>query len=232
MTVQFNLLPDVKLEYIKARRMKRMVMGVSVIVAGITLAIFIGLFLLVNVVQKSHIANLNSDIEQKSSELQSKPDIDKIITIQNQLNSLTALHENKPQASRTIKYLTLLTPSEATVSQVTVSFEEDTMTIDGDANKLETVNKFADTLKFTTYKVEGSDTEPQNAFSEVVLESFGVTEEGATYQLSMKFNPEIFDNTKKVELIVPDIISTRSQTEKPEDLFQSSGESNTNGGTQ
>lgn len=220
MRLQVNLLPDVKLEYIRARRMKRLVMGASFAAAGVAFAVFIALFVIVNVVQQNHIANLDKDIEQGVAEIQSVPDIDKVLTIQNQLNSLTALHEENPETSRLFNYLKELTPAQASVSTVTMDFETNKLSLDGEADSLETVNKFADTLKFTTYKEKDSDAEPVPAFSQVVLSNFGVSEDATSFQLTFMFDPVIFDNTKDIELNVPNIISTRSQTEKPSDLFQ------------
>lgn len=217
--VQFNLLPDIKLEYIKARRMKRLVVGASIIVGSLALAIFLLLFLGVNVVQKRHLDNLDRDIASNISQLQATPDINKVLTIQNQLNSITALHTQKPAASRYVDYLRQVTPSKATISQSMIDFELGTITISGTADSLKTVNKYADTLKFTTYDVDGNDNQ-QPAFSQVVLVGFGASNDGASYQFSLKFNPEIFDNTKTIALTVPDIISTRSETEKPSDLFK------------
>ncbi len=217
--VQFNLLPDIKLEYIKARRMKRLVVGASLIITGLALAIFILLFLGVNVVQKRHLSNLDKDIASNIAALEAVPDINKVLTIQNQLNSLTALHIQKPASSRFIQYLTQTTPKNASITQADVDFTLGTITMSGTADSLKTVNKFADTLKFTTFTTDQNET-AQPAFSQVVLTGFGVGDKAATYQFSFKFNPEIFDNTKKVKLAVPDITSTRSETEKPSDLFQ------------
>lgn len=217
--VQFNLLPDIKLEYIKARRMKRLVVGASMIITGLALAIFILLFLGVNVVQKRHLSNLDKDIASNIATLESTPDINKVLTVQNQLNSLTALHTQKPAASRFVRYLMQVTPKDASISQANVDFALGTITISGSADSLKTVNKYTDTLKFTTFTTDQNQT-AQPAFTQVVLAGFGVGDKEATYQLSMKFNPEIFNNTLKVELKVPDIISTRSETEKPADLFQ------------
>lgn len=217
--VQFNLLPDIKLEYIKARRMKRLVVGASFIIAGLALAIFILLFLGVNVVQKRHLSNLDKDIASNIATLEATPDINKVLTIQNQLNSLTALHTQKPASSRFVKYLMQVTPKDASISQADVDFTTTTITMSGSADSLKTVNKFADTLKFTTFTTSDNQT-AQPAFTQVVLAGFGVGQEAATYQFSMKFNPEIFNNTKTVELKIPDLISTRSETEKPQDLFQ------------
>ena len=226
--VQFNLLPSVKLEYIKATRTKRPVTSVAIIASCVALSIMVLLFINVNVVQKRHISNLTEDIQTKVSELEAIEDIDKVLTVQNQLSALTALHEQKPAAERVIPYLSKVTPQAASVSQSKVDFETSTMDISGTSDSLVTVNKFVDTLKFTKYTV-GDSTEQKPAFLEVVLASFSVDSEGVTYQINFKFDPTIFDNTKQINLVVPNTVTTRSQTEKPSDLFQAAPAT---GGTQ
>lgn len=223
--VQFNLLPSVKLEYIKAVRTKRMVSTVAFIASAVALAILVLLFVNVNFVQKQHINNLTNDIDEKTAELEAIPDIDKVLTVQNQLTTLTALHEDKPATERVLPFISKVTPQAASIAQSDIDFTENTMSLSGKADSLVTVNKFVDTLKFTKYKVNNEGNEKE-AFSEVVMSSFSVNNDGATFQIDFKFDPEIFNNTVQVELVVPNIISTRSQTEKPTDLFQAQPQTN------
>lgn len=218
--VQFNLLPSVKLEFMKAVRLKRLVTSIAVIASLISLAILALLFVNVTFVQTKHISNLTKDIDGKVSELESIKDINKVLTVQNQLSVLTNLHEQKPATERVLPFLSKITPQSANITDASIDFTATTMSINGSADALITLNKFVDTIKFTKFSVAGSN-EAQPAFSEVVLSSFSVTNNEATYQIDFKFNPEIFNNTKAIDLIVPAIISTRSQTEKPTDLFQS-----------
>lgn len=217
--VQFNLLPSVKQEYIKAVRTKRLVTTVSIITSLVALAILTLLFVNVKFVQTRHISNLTKDIEDKVTELEAVEDIDKVLTVQNQLGALTALHEKKPATERVLPLLSKVTPQAASIAQASVDFTNNTMSINGTTDSLVTVNKFVDTLKFTTFKVAQEGDEAP-AFSEVVLSSFSVTNNEATYQIDFKFDPKIFDNTQQIEFKVPTIISTRSQTEKPSDLFK------------
>lgn len=223
--IQFNLLPAVKLEYIKSQRTKRLVITTAVLAGLITFGIFLILFINVSFVQKRHMQNLTNDIESKVAELQAIDNIDKVLTVQNQLNSLASLHESKPAAERTLSYLSKVTPTDATIAQSSVNFDENKWTVSGTAKSLVVVNKFVDTLKFTKYTVDGNDLQA-DAFSEVVLSSFSVDATQVTYKIDFKFNPEIFNNTKSINLVIPSIISTRSQTEKPSDLFQTPVETN------
>ena len=230
--IQFNLLPDVKLQFIKTQRRKRLVMAVSSVTAATCLVIFGSLFLYVRGVQTGDLKDLSTKINTNKTKLESTPDLDKVLTIQNQLNSITGLHDKKVISSRIFDYLIQLTPAQATISDVNIDFTTDvyTMTIKGNADALSTVNKYADTLKFTVYpKVVDNKATEVKAFSNVTLESFSVggattlaTAKSIGYELSFKFDPAIFVNTKNAtppRLIVPKIITTRSETEKPTNLF-------------
>ena len=150
--IQFNLLPDVKLEYIKTRRTKRLVVIVSMFAAGISVAALIIMFLTVQVAQKKHITDLNKDIASQKKTLTDTPDLNKILTIQNQLKHLPDLHASKPISSRIFGYVQQITPVQADIASLNVDFSAGTMTIAGTADTLITVNKFADTVKFATYK--------------------------------------------------------------------------------
>jgi Tfp pilus assembly protein PilN len=219
--IQLNLLPDIKLEYIKAKRMKRTVTTVATLVASVSLLSLIILFVAVNVLQKKHLNDLNKDIKSSSQKLQNTPDLNKILTIQNQLNSLTGLHDQKPVVSRLFTYLSQVTPDKVSISKLDVDFEGHTISLNGGADSLSTINKFADTLKFTTYTADdGSIADDTKAFSNVVLTNFGKTDKEASYQISVTFDEAIFDNTASIKLVVPKLVTSRSETEKPAALFQ------------
>lgn len=217
--IQFNLLPDVKLEYLKAQRLKRVVMVVSTLVSAAALTVFVILLMAVQVVQKRHLGNLTEDIRLDSATLKAVPEIDKILTVQNQLTSLPPLHNQKPVASRLVGYLSQVTPAQVSISKLNVDFANKTMRFTGDADALSTVNKFVDTLKFTDYAVPDGSKQGK-AFSNVVLTEFARDAQGATYQIDLVFDAAIFDRAANVALTVPKIITTRSETEKPGELFK------------
>lgn len=217
--IQLNLLPDVKLEYLKARRTQRLVVTVSTVLIAASLVVFVLLIGTVDILQKKNLNDLNNDISKYTSQLQNTPNLSKILTVQNQLQVLTSLHDQKPAASRLFGYLKQLTPSTASISQLNVDYVQHTLAVTGNASSLDDVNAFADTLKFTNYKL--SDGTSANAFSDVVLSQFSRSNSGATYTITATFDPAIFDSKSNVTLTVPNIISTRSIVEQPTDLFQS-----------
>lgn len=219
--IQFNLLPDVKLQYIKAKRMKRLTMSISILVAGASLLIAVFTFIGVNVIQKSHMNSLGREVLATAHKIQNTKDIDKIITVQNQLNSLTDLHNNKPATSRLFDYLTQVTPSNVTISNIVTDNVLHSFSISGGAKDLLGVNTFIDTLKFTSYQSDADATKTLPAFSQVILSGFSASEKSATYQVTLTFDPAIFDNQHKIQLIVPQgKITTRSQVSQPTALFQ------------
>ncbi len=217
--IQFNLLPDIKIQYLKAKRQKHVVVLISVIASVASLVIFILLLTTVFVLQKKNISDLNKDITSSSKQLQSVPELTKILTVQNQLGTLTSLHDQKVVAARLLDYLTQVTPADTSVSKLVADYSVNVMTIGGGAKNLSTVNTFTDTLKFTQYSTAEGGAK-KNAFSNVELKTFNRANDITTYEISFKFDPVIFSNKKQVTLEVPKIITTRSQTDKPSDVFQ------------
>src|SRR5690606_20799118 len=147
-------------------------------------------------------SNLNKDIEQNIAQLREVPDLDKVLTVQNQLGALPSLHDQKPVSVRLYNYLIQLTPTKASISEVKIYFASNVMTISGSADSCVTVNKFVDTIKFTEYEVDNTK---EKAFKDVVLTSFSVASSGSdekvTYQIDFSFEPVIFDSSKNGKLI-------------------------------
>lgn len=214
--IQFNLLPDVKKEYIKARRTKRFIMTSSLIASASALGIVFLLFLTVQVAQKGNIDDLTTDINTKLQSLQSIEDLNTILTVQNQLNTLPTLHQGKPETSRLFDYLTQVTPVDVTISTLELNMASTTMTISGRADTLATVNQFADTLKFSTYTIVSPDGDQEGLepFTNVITR-LNRDNKGATYTIDLLFDVAIFNNTLDIALKVPNIVSTRSETIKP-----------------
>lgn len=221
--IQFNLLPDVKVQYLKARKQKRLVVLGSTVFAATAFVIFVFLFLYVRIAQTAHSADLSDDISTRLTELRKVKDLDKMLTVQNQLTSLPGLHEKKPVATRYIDFLGRLTPSNVSISQTDVDFTASTFQITGESNDIAAVNKFVDTLKFTKYSTKQSSesaSTPTPAFSEIVLSSFARTKDKVTYTVSAKFNPALFNINNNVELLIPQGVTTRSQQSLSQPLFQ------------
>jgi hypothetical protein len=219
--IQFNLLPPVKIEYLKARRQQHVVVLISILASIIAVVIFVLSLSVVYGLQRKNLSDLNRDIQTNSSELQGTKDLSRILTIQNQLNTLPGLDSSSVISSRLYGYLNQVTPVNATIATLDVDFTQNTMVIAGNADNLATINTYVDELKFATYTVQGQSGQ-EDAFSSVVLAAVNRDTSGATYTIDLSFNPAIFSGTQSITLTVPNIVSTRSIVDQPPALFKPS----------
>lgn len=230
--IQLNLLPDVKMQYVKAQRTRGLVLSSAFLIAAASVALLV-ILLIVGGLQKKHINDLSKDIKSESSELQKKPDIEKTLTVQNQLLSLSDLHAQKPAVSRLFGYLNQVTPTKVGITSFTIDFTQQTITITGTADSLGNINKYVDTLKYTKFTSDDSG-DSTAAFKDVVLSSFalsttgGASSQAATYTVTMAYDQKLFDVTNDTKLTVPSTVTTRSQPDQANDLFQSSGSGGSN----
>ncbi|HVX56648.1 MAG TPA: PilN domain-containing protein [Candidatus Saccharimonadales bacterium] len=237
---QLNLLPDVKLQYLRAQRQRRLVFTISVLVSAVSLIILL-MLLSADGLQHKHLNDLNNDISTETQQLKHKPQINKMLTVQNQLGSLTQLHSQEPAAARLFVYLNQVTPSSVAITDFNIDFTKQTITLTGTSGTLANVNTYVDTLKKANFTVGNSKTS-QPAFSNVVLSSFSLNTgsqqpgQAANYTVTLDYNPEIFFITENITLSVPTETATRQNGGQASDLFQAappSQQSNgSNGGTQ
>ena len=216
--VQLNLLPDVKLQYIKAKRNKRFVMLLSALVVAVSVGLFVIMFGFVFGVQKHRSDSLEKDIKNGISTIQKTPEIDKILTVQNQLQVINAKHEEKPATARILPYIAQTLPAGAKLTSLNADFTTGIINLSGTTSDINSSNKLVDTLKFAEYRTKKdnpNDEQTGRAFSEVVLSSYSTEAGKSNFTISMKFDPILFKNTETVELNIPGIVSTRSSTEKP-----------------
>lgn len=229
--IQFNLLPDVKLQYIKAKRMKALITTGALIVSAGTVFVALILFAAVNISQKANMNSLNKKITAAASTVSKTKDLDQLITVQNQLTSLPTIHSHKYALTRLYGYLEQLTPKNVTISSATVDTIANTLSITGQADDLHAVNTFVDTIKFTNFTDNPSITtsttaQPKTnlpstlAFKNVLLTGFSTDDKKASYQITLVFDPLLFDNQHTINLVVPSITTTRSQQDQPSVLFE------------
>jgi Tfp pilus assembly protein PilN len=232
--IQFNLLPDVKLNHIRTQRFKRTVIALAGLVTIFCIVVLLLLMSAVYGLQRRHMSNLSEDIENTATEIKSINQIDRILTVQNQLVSVNDLHAQKPVLSRLFIFIETVTPSDVNLSGVEVNFDSNRIELSGSAQSIATINRYVDTLKFTEYfsvelddddevveeSLPGEDEGLPLAFSNVVLESFGRSGDEINYMITMEYDPAIFDSVEEIRIRVQDTITTRSEVDQPEALFQ------------
>lgn len=223
---QFNLLPDVKLQYIQAERKRNLVVSISILVSLVSAMIFLIMFFTVAVVQKKQITNADKNIATANAKLSALNGLDQVLTVQNQLNTLVGLHQQKHISSRIFTYLPEVTPTNVSVGRLSLNFTDNKLQLDGTAPNQAAVNTFIDTLKFTTFTI-GPDGPPKTAFPEVIESSFGIGAQTASYSLNVSFDPQLFSDSQTDKdghlivptLSVPKLTSTRSAVDDPSNVL-------------
>jgi Tfp pilus assembly protein PilN len=194
--VQFNLLPDVKLQYNRAQRLRKTVNSVAFLVSAAAFGVFLLMLLTVDVVQKKQMSDAGKELDSVSKQLNSIPELNNIVTVQSQLQALTTLHQNKHVTSRVFVYLPQLTPAGVSINKLTLNLKDQTLLIGGQADSQKTVNAFVDTLKATTFKVSDQDTAAR-AFPSVQESNFTINPTNVNYTINMTLDPKLFANNLK-----------------------------------
>lgn len=222
---QLNLLPDVKLSHIRVRRQRRLVSMVATTFSVFSILLIALLFSITNFVQKNQIDQLSQQIQNDLETLSGTEDLSKILTVQNQLGSLPALHGSKTAINRLFVFMNQLIPADITVSDIEIDFESRVIRITGNAPLLEDVNRLVDTFKFAEYTSD-EFTEPVKAFGDVVLQGSQRDDNQASYVIEGLIDEYLFDTTQKnLAMNVPSITSSRSELEKPSSLFDTNVDS-------
>ena len=188
--MQFNLLPDVKLEYVKAQRLKHLLTTVSILASAAALGLLLFSLFVVKVVQAKSLRDLNKDIKKYSNEIKSTKDLNRMLTVQNQLNTLATLHEANPVSSRVFGYIAQLTPEKTSLDRLSVDYATNSIIVSGSSPSLDEVRVYVDTYKNTKYSLKDSPTEtPPKAFKNVVLSSFSKGEGVVPFEIKLEFDP-------------------------------------------
>lgn len=223
--IQLNLLPDLKQKSVKTQKTRTVITSASILVTAVSVGIFIVMLLSVYVVQKKQISDANKDLTTYSKKLSDVADLNSILTVQNQLSSLSQLHKDKHASSRLFDYLPLVTPNNISLSTMSVDFGANTMDVEGTADSQKSVNTFIDTLKFTTYTLD-TKSKAVSAFPSVVESNFSIGSGSVSFSLNVSFDPALFSNSTSdsngklvaPKLNVPQQTTTRSNVD-PSGLF-------------
>ena len=181
--ISLNLLPDVKKDLLRVRRERNLVVSISVVVVGASIGVLLLLSgtLGVLVATKALMENGIKNDEQTIKQAQKKKQLDKYITIQNQLKQIGKLKSDQQVYSRLMDYLTQLNPaapnnvqiSSATIeapvgssgstsssSSSSASADGITMTIEGKTTNFSALDVYKNTLSKAqlSYEVEEEDT--------------------------------------------------------------------------
>lgn len=234
--IEINLIPSVKKELLKTRSMRNRVIslssfiGTSLVIGVVVLGVIFGGQLAAEAIQ-------DNTIKDKYKELSSTEDLDKIVTIQNQLTKISSLHDSKKLNSRLFDVVSAVNPAapnDVTFSMIKLNPEEKTITLEGSAVQgYEALESLKKTILRTKIKIEGESTNEVPLADSIIdgEASFGENNEGKrVLQFSMSFNypDELFAVARdaKVSIITPTgrVDVTDSKQSIPESLFEQNTE--------
>lgn len=133
---EINLVPDVKSEMLKAQKVRNIVLfvcAVVVAVAGGVIAILGG----IKAGQDITMSGQDDRLEAMSAKINSFDDLDELLTVQKQLNSLNTVSEEKVLLSRIFSVVNVLLPrngDEISLSELDVDIEKNLIKFDAQAD--------------------------------------------------------------------------------------------------
>lgn len=229
--IEINLVPDVKQELIKARRIRTIVVSSAIIVGVVSIAVVALLAMYLFGVQSLRSSEADRIITEKSKQLSSIEDLSNALTIQHQLTKISQLHDQKNIDSRLFELLVALNPVEpnqVNFSLAKVDAEEKTINLEGQAQNGFTA---ADAIKKTilgtslSYK-DGDATKTVPLTKSVTMSdlSYGESVTGEKvlrFTLSFEYNEAFFARTSENAVILrPDKQNaTDSFRRLPDSLF-------------
>ncbi len=233
--IELNLLPDVKKEFIRAQRSHNAVITASILAIMISVGATIAFALFVYGGQAFRISQLTGNIKEKETQLKAVEDLDKYLTVQNQLSQIEGLHDQKLIYSRLVDFLGVLNPSaphNISLNRLNVQSEEGTIVFEGSTASFESFSVFKDTLQNAELTYTAKDaTEPtkERLFSEVVVTSSGLgknqSESRVSFSVTATYSENVFSpSSKDIAVTIPQIETTNSVRQSPQPLFNSQQE--------
>jgi hypothetical protein len=218
--IQINLLPDVKLKYIKTKRTERIVVFVCGIISTVSIVSIIVLYLTVDVFQKNHLNTVANQITSESATIKNDADVNKIITIQQQLKSLPSLYSNRNNPYEIFNILQQSTSKGITISTFNINYQTGALTFGGTADSLLDGNVFYNQLLYATYSLDKGAQQP--LFGGVSISGLsGTTTSSATSSASISYTVKatvpvtLFKTGANVVVSVPNKDVTQSTLNQP-----------------
>lgn len=201
--IEINLLPSVKLEYLKSQQIKHVVVIGSIFISLVSVGLLALLFLYVQVVQPKYQSNVQAKIDSALEDSKNKKDAVKVVTVQGALEQIPALQDKKHITSNMFIYLKEFTPRDVSYSNVKVDLTASSLVLQGSATNFEQANVLANNLKSAKFTYDKSDKKQTvSPFTDVVFD--GLTKsvqaqdgKSVSFQITLKVDLTIFDQSIK-----------------------------------
>ncbi|MCP9454382.1 MAG: hypothetical protein NNC24_03400 [Candidatus Nanosynbacter sp. P11B_S7_bin.28.1] len=232
--IEINLLPSVKRELLKTRAMRNRVISISFLVGGASIVAVVVLALVLGS-QIAGEAVQNGVIKDRNDKLMAVEDLNKVVTIQNQLTKINEQHSRKKINSRIFDVVTAVNPvvpNNVSFSDIKVNPESKTITLEGSVvngySALETLKK---TILNTKVQTTDGDKSSEVSLTKEIKDgdtSFGENSEGKKvlqFSFSFEYAEELLApaNNGTVSVLTPTgkVDVTDSRQGIPDSLFKS-----------
>lgn len=239
--IEINLVPDVKQELINAQRVRTSVISLSILVGMAAIAVVIVLSVWVFGVQAARGVLSDDAIKKESQKLSQVADITNMLTIQNQLSKLPAMHDSKSIDSRVFDVLTTINPpapNNVSINNLSLDSASKTIKIEAQAvNGYPALEVFKKTINATTFEFTKDGQKRSVPLASLMSDSdrsYGDDASGATvlrFTLTFVYPDELFSRTAgNATIVAPTRTNvTDSFLGVPNSLFTSKA-SDTQGG--
>jgi len=233
--IEINLVPDVKQELLRARRIRARVIAASLIIGIISLAVVGLLAVYIFTVQTVRNNMIDQDIKTGSDKLLGIDELSKTLTIQNQLVKISSLNSQKGIYSRlfsVFKAINPPAPNNIQISNLAIDSTSGQISMDGQAaNSYSAVEIFKKTILAAQFKytdASGQVSDPINLASNISTSSMSYARNASgnrvlRFSMSFDYASELFAETSK-DVVVSvdaggDVDVTDSHLGIPADLF-------------
>ena len=231
--IQINLIPDVKREYLQARRMRDIAISISIIVS-IAAAGVVGIMLLFLSTQAAREYLADRTIESEYDTLSNVENLTHMVTIENQLSLISQQHANKSMDSRLFSILQAINPinpNSVQFTTVTLNPEEGLLMLEGQTpggyRAFETLTKTIENTSITYKNSEEGEEMTSPIASEVLPgdSNYGIDSDNTRvlrFELTVVYTKGLFDNTmQSLQVVAPErrIDVTDSKLRVPDSLF-------------
>ncbi len=229
--IEINLIPDIKQELIRAKRVRNMVVSGAILVGAVSIGIVILLAVYAYAVQPLLGVVADKSIDDNSKKLQAVPDLANMLTIQSQLASISEKHNDKTISSRLFEVLSAVNPAapnNVVFTRVQLDADENIIRIDAQARSgYSAAEALEKTIRATSFTYQSNSETHKELIADTVVQSnqsFGEDVTGAKvlrFSLDVTYNDALFARSSE-SLVVsrPDRQdATDSFKRLPESLF-------------
>lgn len=213
--IELNLIPDVKLELLRARRQQATVISMSILVTIIAGGIVTLLALYVFGGQELLKFTADTTTKSEMQKLTSVKDLSKTLTVQQQIAAISSQQDQKLISSRLFDVLNATIPTDknkVSLTTVNIDAETKTITLEGQAsNGYEALEVFKKTIAGTKFSYL-QDGDKEKTIMPVATEisdserSYGESSTGERvlrFKLALTYPDELFASTTKSISINP-----------------------------